>query len=171
MHLDIGEWAIEVEAALRRLDAFLKNHVWYGRENELVNLFAHAILLDDTPRRCVQHPTQVGIEVAVKQPDGHKGKALVRKDLVLWHRPYQTLWSGDTQRPVHDPAVIIEFKVNEQRRCDRDRDWLSAYTKSVAGHFPNVLGYAVCGFLRKNEDRGVSYSRVSHGRAEEPVRI
>jgi hypothetical protein len=37
-------WQIIIERSLRGLDSFLKESTWRGRENEVVNLFAHSFL-------------------------------------------------------------------------------------------------------------------------------
>lgn len=144
-------WPKHIEASLARLGAFLRETSWYGRENELVNLFAHQFLASGEV-----HPAQLGIEVAVKQLRREGGKALVRKDLVIWNRPNETVWVNGT--PVNDPAAVVEFKVNDHEKCAPDIQWLTEYTQK----YPRVLGYSVCGFLKK--DRGVSFVRVSNGR-------
>jgi hypothetical protein len=104
------------------------------------------------------HPPQLGIEVAVKQLQREGGKALVRKDLVIWNRPNETVWVNGN--PVNDPAAVVEFKVNDHKKCAPDLQWLVEYTQK----HPNVLGYSVCGFLE--EDRGVSFIRVSNGQRQ-----
>jgi hypothetical protein len=143
-------WPDQIEASLGRLGAFLRDTPWYGRENELVNLFAHQFLASDRV-----HPAQIGIEVAVKQLEREGGKALVRKDLVVWNSPNETVWVNG--HPTNDPAVVIEFKVNDHKKCAPDIQWLVDYTLK----YPSVLGYSVCGFLK--DYRGVSFIRISKG--------
>ena len=142
-------WAEKVESQLISLGSFLKNSDWYGRENELVNLFVHSFLSASIKI------AQIGIEVAVKQLPRVGGKALVRKDLVVWNSPNETVWANG--EPANDPAVIVEFKVNAADRCARDLDWLGCYTKV----YPRVVGFAVCGYIKHN--RCVTYSRVEKG--------
>ena len=67
------------------LDNFLRHSDWFGRENEIINLFAHKFLAMRLGQTPLMSLTQIGIEVAVKQiHDRNKGKKFVRKDLVLW---------------------------------------------------------------------------------------
>ncbi|WDT76606.1 MAG: hypothetical protein MPW16_05195 [Candidatus Manganitrophus sp.] len=138
-----------VESQLISLGSFLHESEWYGRENELVNLFAHSFLSGNVKI------TQIGIEVAVKQLPRFGGKALVRKDLVVWNHPNETLWVRGT--PANDPAVIIEFKVNAEKKCAPDLDWLCKYTKV----YPHVVGFSVCGHIKHN--RRVTFARVERG--------
>lgn len=142
--------ASQIEGALHDLGQFLRSSSWYGRENELVNLFAHSFLIE----RGV-HASRIGIEVAVKQLERTGGKALVRKDLVLWNNPQETVWTDGVAS--NDPAAVIEFKVNDNRKCRGDVEWLCGYTKL----YPSVVGYSVCGFM--SGLRGVSYSRIANG--------
>jgi len=144
------DWQSLIESRLVALDQFLQASDWYGRENELVNLFAHSFLAKEPI-----HAAQIGIEVAVKQLPSDAGKKLVRKDLVLWSRPNETLWIGG--QPVNDPVAVVEFKVNDQRECDDDIAWLKGFTSL----YPAVLGYSVCGFVARR--RGVRFVRVTNG--------
>lgn len=149
----VSNLATCIEAGLDRLASYLQQEPWYGRENELVNLFAHRCLIPD-----LVPPGKIGIEVAVKQLPRPGRKALVRKDLVIWPEADQTVWVKDN--PTNDPAVIVEFKVNDERKCARDIDWLCDYTTM----FPTVLGYSVCGFVSRAQPRAVKFLRISRGR-------
>lgn len=120
---------------------------WIGRENEVVNQFAHRILpdyLDELgPLRSL---TQIGIEVAVPQvgrsdslaESVSRHKRNVRKDLVIWE---------DGSLPVYDdqwrvrvaPLVVIEWKARTTRLAARDIEWLSRFVES----YPQALGVAV----------------------------
>jgi hypothetical protein len=59
-------WQIIIERSLHGLDGFLNESTWRGRENEVVNLFAHSFLTreikDEGPLTSI---SQVSIEVAV----------------------------------------------------------------------------------------------------------
>jgi hypothetical protein len=140
-----------IEKQLTELGCYIRNSDWYGRENELVNLFAHMFL-----GRAI-NPAQIGIEVAVKQLPRAGGKTLVRKDLVIWHLPNETVWRDRV--PANDPAAVIEFKVNDSAKCAPDLEWLCAYTQA----HPSVLGYSVCGYLK--EVRALAYTRIENGSA------
>ena len=64
-------WQALIETQLQALDQFLKQSTWYGRENELVNLFAHEFLPRAVSDSCpLKSLTQIGIEVAVRQVTG-----------------------------------------------------------------------------------------------------
>lgn len=132
------------------LGSYLQKSEWYGRENELVNLFAHSFLA------AFIQVTQIGIEVAVKQLPRADSKVLVRKDLVVWNKPNDTVWIGGV--PLNDPAVIVEFKVNDSKKCRVNLDWLSSYTEL----YPHVVGFSVCGYLKQN--RRVTFARVERGK-------
>lgn len=149
----ITSWSALIDQALGNLGQYLLNSDWYGRENELVNLFAHSFLLNEQSISLL--PSQIGIEVAVKQIQTEGAKALVRKDLVIWKEPNQTVWNE--RAPTNDPAVVVEFKINDIRKCSPDVEWLRLFT---ATH-PGVIGYSVCGFI--TESRGVSYKRIEKG--------
>jgi hypothetical protein len=149
------EWADRVERHLHDLGSFLRSTDWFGRENELVNLFAHSFLTRSIPI------SQIGIEVAVRQLARSTGKVLVRKDLVVWSEPNQTVWNRGV--PTNSPVAILEFKTNHSHKCKTDVEWLTQYTDS----FPSVLGYSICGFIGKR--RGVMFRRIRRGVAENEV--
>jgi hypothetical protein len=134
---------------------------WYGRENELVNLFAHSFLVGRQGLDGPIEARQLGIEVAVKQIGRNGGKALVRKDLVVWNQPNQTVWAKGA--PTNDPAAIVEFKVNDKSKCAPDLVWLRNYTTL----YPSVVGFSVCGFVK--ELRGVSFVRILKGNSGAPL--
>jgi hypothetical protein len=79
----------------------------------------------------------------------------VRKDLVVWSKPNETLWQN--REPLNTPIAIIEFKRNNERECAPDLEWLTAHTKAN----PGALGYSVCGFIK--ERRGISFTRFAGG--------
>jgi hypothetical protein len=57
-----------LQGAFGQLDSFLKTADWHGRENEVVNLFAHRFLAEQVPAQGpLRSLRQVGIEVAVRQ--------------------------------------------------------------------------------------------------------
>ncbi|VUZ86544.1 hypothetical protein MELA_02948 [Candidatus Methylomirabilis lanthanidiphila] len=62
--------------------------------------------------------------------------------------------------PKNDPAVMVEFKINDNRKCVPDIEWLCSFTRI----YPEVSGYSVCGFV--TESRGVSYKRIEQGRVD-----
>jgi hypothetical protein len=143
--------------ALTEFTSDLRSRVWYGRENELVNWFAHGHLLRVRSRN--GHgvdPLQVGIEVAVPQIAGtsRRRKPDVRKDLVVWHQPRATCWSAPRLH-AEAPLAVLEWKSmnnvgvaesepRKRREFAHDVEWLCSATE----HFPDLLGYAVFVDLR-----------------------
>ena len=150
-----SSWERIIEESLNSLGSFLAESTWCGRENEVVNLFAHHFLMRHLGKGPFMDPSQIGIEVAVQQIPRAGGKKLVRKDLVLWNRPLETVWKDDAIKNL--PAVILEWKTGKATRCDADIEWLLEYTKT----YPDVHGYSVCAFLK--DMRGVRFRKVSRG--------
>jgi hypothetical protein len=128
-------WLQIIQSAVSQLDQFLKTTSWHGRENEVVNLFAHRFLAQQIsatgPLRSLR---QVGIEVAVRQVTG-SGKQYVRKDLVIWPVEDMTAWIGNGT-----PSVILEWKVNKPELCCVDVDWLNHFCAA----YPDTLGISIC---------------------------
>ncbi len=147
---DIGKI---IESKLLDLVGFLKEPKWFGRENELVNLFAHSFLAQEIDQ------SRIGIEVAVKQLPRTGAKMLGRKDLVIWHNPNETVWINGV--PSNDPAAVVEFKANDHRLCTGDITWLCNFTS----RHPAVVGFSVCSLICK--DRGIVFTRVANGVAGE----
>ncbi len=127
---------------------------WWGRENEMVNLYAFCCLAG-----CVKPNTifydigQIGIEVTVRQlppNEQHKGRrGTVRKDLVIWEKPGMTLW--EKKLPDNEPVAVMEWKVNHflnRRKHQKNRDeyrgdidWLRETSARVK--MEGFVGYAV----------------------------
>lgn len=143
-------WRGIIEVSLQRLDGFLKTSAWVGRENEVVNLFAHRFLpmelAADSPLAALD---QIGIEVAVPQVTPSV-KKYVRKDLVLWSEGLHSPWHPEAP----SPAAIIEWKVTDRVRCEADIEWLRLFTT----RFPGTLGYSVCALM--DGERGLHWTRV-----------
>jgi hypothetical protein len=139
-----------IQTALKELDAYLKKSDWHGRENEVVNLFVHAFLAKHLAM------SRVGIEVSVKQLSGPGRKGLVRKDLVIWGKENGTVWNGKRE-PVNVPFAVLEWKVDDERKCAGDIAWLKKFTKE----YPGVTGYSICAFIKGK--RGVCWVKVKRG--------
>lgn len=111
----------------------------FARENELVSLFAFGPLLRAIgPSAALFDPRQIGLEVAVPQLLRRPGgKAMVRKDLVIWRRPGQTAWTS-TGAIGDSPLAVLEWKGGRgtsrqriaQREHDHDLSFLHAVTSS-----------------------------------------
>jgi len=131
-------WQSVIERSLHGLDDFLKKSAWLGRENEVVNLFAHHFLVREiSDKGPLTSISQISIEVAVPQVAG-SGKRYVRKDLVIWPRPMMTAWPEGSI-----PAVIMEWKRDRPSACAPDVKWLSLFT----ARYPRTLGVSVCAFI------------------------
>jgi len=142
-----------IDLALKDFDNFLKENCWYGRENEVVNVFAHKFLSKYVGTSPLVYLDQIGIEVGVKQLPSENGKDLVRKDLVIWKSGDTSVWNEEGEI-VNIPLAIIEWKVNDISKCEYDIAWLSEYKKV----YQEVLGYSVCAFIK--ESRGIKYSCI-----------
>ena len=146
-------WHSIVETSLTQFRGFLKESDWFGRENEIVNLYAHQFLAYEIhahgPFSCL---TQIGIEVGVTQVTGSV-KKYVRKDLVIWPKPRMTIWTKGAV-----PAVVIEWKRDSIAATKADIRWLCAFTK----RYPGTLGVTACAFM--SDPRGLAWSFVERGR-------
>jgi hypothetical protein len=150
-------WELIIEESLFELGTFLAEGNWYGRENEVINLFAHRFLMRRSGAGPLVDSSQIGIEVAVGQIPKAGGKRLVRKDLVLWNEPLETAWG--TGLILNSPAVILEWKTDNIAKCNADIEWLQAYTKMN----PRVLGYSICAFIKNK--KGIWFRKIVKGKA------
>ncbi|HEV2118174.1 MAG TPA: hypothetical protein VGR48_19205 [Terriglobales bacterium] len=152
---------------------------WWGRENEMVNLYA-CRLAKLVPQG------QIGIEVAVRQlplDDLLKidrkvpgccerkrigAKDVVRKDLVIWPSARMTVWKDNL--PMNEPLAIMEWKANHSHNRDRhnknwrchrwDVEWLRR--TSLRRDMESFIGYAVMVEDTQNP-KAVTCTRVQVG--------
>jgi hypothetical protein len=122
----------DISKSLREFGVFISQANWRGKENDLVNLFAHRFLA-----KRVRPLDRIGIEVAVPQLGGKGRKQAVRKDLVIWGKGGQTTWDAGWKAKAV-PQVILEWKVkrgpNAQATISsRDRAWLKAFKSKHSG--------------------------------------
>ena len=144
----------ELETIIKiSLGEFIKGinaNKWVGRENEAVNVFVFSYLLKRVKEGSILFdPGQIGIEVAVPQinsnKEKNKNKEQVRKDLVIWEKPFRTCFNKD-KKPENYPIAILEWKFKGFREKQKDRDkqfeediiWLKEFTRNR-----NILGYAI----------------------------
>ena len=134
---------------LCQLHPSLADHPWYIRERDVVSLFAVNYLapLFENERL---HRTMIGVEVPVLQveEEGEHRKFGAHKDLVVWCKPWDTLWRGCSlipKKPYKDyrlegtrPFAVLEWKnISSILRsvCTIDKDraksikWLKANLK------------------------------------------
>lgn len=122
--------------------------MWFGKERDCVNRFVmeHLVPLCRKGRFPVKAASQIGIEVAVRQPRGIGTKPSAPKDVVIWNEPLDTCWNKRL-RPVHAPLAVIEWKVRHPRAVRKsiklatshDRRWLKSFTARRCDR----LGYSV----------------------------
>jgi hypothetical protein len=133
---------------------------WYGRENEMVNLYAWNHLAKQVGADTIlRDACQIGIEVAVQQlpkevllkwnPKVQRPKKDVRKDLVIWPSARMCLWKD--KESCNEPLAIMEWKVNHFRNraahpknlrdYPLDVNWLRE--TSLREGMGNFIGYAV----------------------------
>ncbi len=152
------------EEALKDLDKFLKETSWFGREREVVNLFAHKFLPNYLGREGFLFLEQIGIEVALIQVETTgKRKKMVNKDLVIWQAGNSSAWK-ETKRGIeviNIPMIVSEWKVNNLESCTDDIEWLKKFTTQ----HPSVIGYSVCAFVKGT--RGVIFYRIEKGKIRE----
>ena len=160
---------------------------WGGRENEMVNLYAHGHLAKFVrPQTILNDLSQIGIEVAVQQlprevllkwnPQAQKPKKDVRKDLVLWPSARMCLWKDNV--PSNEPLAIMEWKVNHvrnhashrknQRDYPLDVNWLCG--TSLRSEMENFIGYAVL-LENTRTPKTLTCVRVQAGTAREFLRL
>lgn len=121
---------------------------WFGKERDCVNRFVmgHLVPLCRTGRHAVKDPAQIGIEVAVCQPSGYRGRKSAPKDLVIWQNTWGTCWDANLE-PVEAPLAVIEWKVRHpkarkqtiDKATEHDRGWLGEFTRENKGR----LGFSV----------------------------
>jgi len=135
---------------------------WFGKEHDYVNRFAHGYLVPRcSPRSSfLRHPTQIGIEVAVRQNLFTAPAA--RKDLVLWPQPWMSCWNRH-RRPVHWPTAVMEWKIVLTKRPLRinthDQKWLGDFAQS-----PYRVGFSVTLNRSESPTERILVSRFHRGR-------
>jgi hypothetical protein len=116
---------------------------WFAKERDCVNRFVMDHLVPFcSPGSPLKHPTQIGMEVAVKMPAGLGSRLSSPKDVVIWDSPYGTCWSAD-MKPVRAPVAVLEWKCQREtgskQNTDEDRAWLEAFCRESLGS----TGYSV----------------------------
>lgn len=142
-----------ISRSLKSLLKDISQHSWYGREREIVSLYAFGHLLPLCSASSVLFdPTQIGIEVAVPQlkaESNRRLKTLICKNVVIWSRPKMTCWNTESDCFQY-PLAVLEWKsVNRidgatQRKrklteYQSDVEWLRRTSELARG----FVGYAV----------------------------
>jgi hypothetical protein len=158
IHADLDEI---LQGAFTAFHAGFAGESWRGKERDCVNRFVMGYLVAAcSPGRLLEHPTQIGIEVAVKQPPGVGEKKTAHKDVVIWPKPFMSCWNqnGDWNA-VHTPLAVIEWKIHRlgarrrspERDLQGDRNWVRAFSREN----PESLGYSVfLDFTRAGKSSG-----------------
>ena len=114
---------------------------WHAKERDCVSRFVFGHLINESKEgTAVESPGQLGIEVAVKQPEGVGEKRTAHKDLVIWREPFQTSWDEDFDA-VAVPHAVVEWKVERKGKKENtahDIEWLEAF--SIEN--PKSVGYS-----------------------------
>lgn len=156
-----------IATTLTEYEAWLLSSGWRGKEHDCVNLFVHGFLFRHVRADAViQDFTQVGIEMAVPQPEGMGIKQAVRKDLVIWDSPRFVTWD-EQWRAIHPPRAIIEWKARRKPRAEAilyagDIEWLRRYSL----HYSGFTGYAVTVDFTSPQRR-VASARIYNGEITE----
>ncbi len=125
-----------IRASLGDFADFLSGSSWWGREREMISLYAFGFLRRHCKTGSVIHdPTQIGIEVAVPQVRPPGVKALVCKDLVIWPERAMNYWS----RPRRNPLAVFEWKTKDSKKRQADIEWLSRFSARRA----DFVGFSV----------------------------
>lgn len=145
---------LALEEDLASFHRWLSESGWRGRENEVVNQFAHRILAGRVARTSLtgdgplRDLTQLGIEVSVEQvvteptKKGNGRKKEVRKDLVIWRDGERSSYDEDW-RIRTAPLAIIEWKARHEKAQlhEADLEFLRAFT--ALDRYRDTLGVAV----------------------------
>ena len=114
---------------------------WHAKERDCVSRFVFGYLINECKEgTAFESPAQLGIEVAVKQPEDVGEKRTAHKDLVIWREPFQTSWDADFDA-VAIPQAVIEWKVERKGKKEKiahDIEWIEAF--SVEN--PESVGYS-----------------------------
>ncbi len=133
----------EIKRMLKEFIGEIEAEKWFGKERELVSRFVFSKLIKNIG--CCDElydSGQLGIEVRVSQVV--EGKKEVCKDLVIWKKSNQNVWSENNV-----PHCIIEWKHRNKVPYQYDIDWLKEYTKvnpscfGIALNVENEDGYSL----------------------------
>jgi len=109
------------------------NAGWFAKERDAVNRFVFGHLVPAcTPGSVLHDPAQIGIESAVKQPEGVGERRASPADIAIWPTANGNCWGPDMM-PVNAPLAVLEWKVDRPGKAkqnpDGDRAWLTAFTE------------------------------------------
>jgi len=141
---------------------------WFAKERDCVNRFVMSHLVPFcSPGSPLEHPSQIGMEIAVKMPAGVGTRLSSPKDIVIWDSPHGTCWTPE-MKPAIAPTAVLEWKCQRETGSKQDtagdRAWLEAFckesTESVG--YSVFLDWTAAGVLRE-----MTVARCSQGNWED----
>jgi hypothetical protein len=116
---------------------------WFAKERDCVNRFVMGHLVPRcSPGAPIEHPAQIGMEIAVKMPDGRGSRPASPKDIVIWDSPFGTCWTPEME-PLHAPLAVLEWKsqhpTGPSQNTSNDEAWLRDFCEQN----PASDGYSV----------------------------
>lgn len=116
---------------------------WFGKERDCVNRFVMGHLVPScSPGSPIEHPAQIGMEIAVKMPDGRGSRLSSPKDIVIWDSPFGTCWTPQME-PKHAPLAVLEWKsqhpTGPSQNTSDDEAWLQDFCEQN----PASQGYSI----------------------------
>jgi hypothetical protein len=116
---------------------------WIAKEWDTTAMFADVFLRAGVgPDSAIRHQSQIRTEsqVGAETLRGWRG---VRKDVVIWPRPFMSCWDSNW-KATQTPRVVLEFKQwRHHRKAELfdsfDSKWIAAWTEAN----PGTLGYVV----------------------------
>ena len=142
---------------------------WFAKERDCVNRFVMSHLVPScSPGLPLEHPSQIGMEIAVKMPVGLGARLTSPKDVVLWDSPHGTCWTPD-MKPTRAPVAVLEWKSQREngskKSTDDDRVWLQAFCEQnqASQGYSVFLDWTAAGVLRE-----LKVARCSGGKWTDP---
>lgn len=116
---------------------------WFAKERDCVNRFVMAHLVPCClPGSPIEHAAQIGMEIAVKMPDGRGIRLSSPKDVVIWDSPFGTCWTPQ-MKPKRAPLAVLEWKsqhpTGQNQKTSNDEAWLQDFCDEN----PASEGYSV----------------------------
>ena len=129
--------------ALPQFIAKIEQDDWQGKERDCVNRFAMGYLVPACGKHpFLQHPTQIGVEMSVRQPSRVGARPTAPKDLVIWRERWPRLWD-DEEKAVLAPLAVLEWKVSRGAKGGRDTTHDTKWLRGFAKSNPKSVGYSI----------------------------
>lgn len=116
---------------------------WFAKERDCVNRFVMGHLVPScSPGSPIEHPAQIGMEIAVKMPDGRGNRPTSPKDIVIWDSPFGTCWTPQME-PKRAPLAVLEWKSQHPTGPNQDTAEDEAWLQEFCKENPASQGYSV----------------------------